>query len=43
MYVSDCCGAPVYDKDCPICSDCKEWCELSDEEEDEETEPKNDK
>ena len=25
---SDCCGAPVH-PDIPICSACKEWCEIT--------------
>lgn len=31
-YVSNCCGAPT-SEDCPICSDCREWCEAISEEE----------
>ena len=35
MYVSSCCGAEVYDHNdgIGICSDCKEWSDVYDDEE----------
>jgi hypothetical protein len=39
MKVSGCCDAYVYDEtimdDCGLCSRCKEWCEIWDDEEEE--------
>jgi len=32
MTLSECCGADV-DQDVPICSSCKEWCDVYDDEE----------
>ncbi len=34
MLKSECCGADV-DEDVPLCSDCKEWCDTYDEDEEE--------